>query len=155
MCLIAKTNKLKKAENDIRCFKRIEFIIDECNNITFHTPYIYASVPIETMIGNNDFVAMDDYFKDIEDYNGKYYIRGGLIHSYIIEGDAKHYSYDDEIIVECVIPKGTEYIEGFDSWGCPCFASRKLRLVSFKAECELRKVVIEQKHIQDESTQNL
>ena len=143
MCLIAKTDKLKTATEDIHCFKRIEFI-GRWSSIAFHTPFVYRSVPIDALIGNKDFVAVGD-FSPIKENDGKYYIAEGVIHSYLIEAEAKNHSYSDEIVVECVIPKGTEYIEGFDNWGCPCVASKKVRFVSFKTKWELRKMVIKAK----------
>lgn len=143
MCLIAKTDKLKTATEDIRCFKRIEFI-GGWYSIAFQTPFMHRSVPIDALIGNKDFVAIGD-FNPIKGSDGWYYITEGVIHSYNTEAVAKLVSYSDEIVVECVIPKGTDYIEGFDNWGYPCIASKKVRFVSFKNKWELRKMVIKTK----------
>ena len=108
MCLYIKEDtKFKIAEEDIPCWKLLEFCYD-----CFHNKYVcytpYAHFPV---INHN--IEADNNIK----YDSKTSITLGVIHCYINEKDAKQttlYHLPNTFLFKAIIPKGTKYIEGSD-----------------------------------------
>ena len=110
MCLFAKTNEIKVAEDDIKCYKVIN-VKKVFNDYVFLTPYQLVEVDIDTLLGQKPFSA--DRKPKLEKFKDDVYVaEGGFIHAF------KHYedALDDcdycDIVFECIIKKGTKYIEG-------------------------------------------
>lgn len=127
MCLIT-PGPLNKATEDIVCYK----ILCECYHIggetTLHSPYFrgYESWKVGEMTTP---VSMADY-------NGTKYARvgAGFLHSFKSVKDAfdlanikLFLSRDVACVYKCVIPKGTQYYQGFDDCNCFGYASKALK----------------------------
>lgn len=112
MCLLKKHFFPKYAFKDITVFKRVI----KSSNI-YYTPYQLCYIEI-----GETYSSSENIFNSIF----KYYIEGEGIHSYISLNSAKfHDIAPNEIIVECIIPKGSWYYLGeFDD-----IASNKLKYV--------------------------
>lgn len=140
MCLFAKTTRLKVAKEDIRCYKRITFIFN-CDKIKFVTPFQCTAVPIDVLLGKQKFSALGN-FAAIKG-EGEYIIRGGVIHTYAYERDACESQSSDELVVACIIPKGTKYIEGHDGWGNKTIAAQTIKVdAGFKDEKEIKEAAV-------------
>lgn len=140
MCLFADTKRMKVAKEDITCYKRITFLFNN-NEIKFVTPYQRTSVPIEVILGKQEFSAFGD-LKAAKGEDG-YKIFGGVIHAYVYEINALDNQHSDELVVACIIPKGTMYIEGYDGWGNKVIAAQKIKVdAGFKNEEELKKAAV-------------
>ena len=156
MCLFSKENKLVRAEEDIVCYKRLLPIFEK-DGVKFITPYQLMEVPLEVIKGKADFKAEGD--KEIRGFNNEYTICGGFIHTYAFLRDAlEEIDMDgqsgvncDDIVLQCIIPKGTYYLEGQDSFGHRGFASRKIRFTI--DEESINKEVLES--LIDERVENL
>jgi len=136
MCLFAKTKRLKVAKEDIKCYKRITFLFDG-DKIKFCTPYQWTFVPIDVLLGKEEFSALGNL--EATKGKGEYTIFGGVIHTYAFERDACESRYSDELVVACIIPKGTKYIEGHDNFGCKTIAAQTIKVnAGFKNEEEIK-----------------
>lgn len=151
MCLLSNRKTLKTAKEDIRCFKRFEFFQYGGDNIAFRTPYLFAPVPNDVMLGKQEYFAVGDLGIEENDtelyspYKYRYRIYGGVIHCYLNKEDAIAQQCSDEIVVECIIPKGTEYIEGYDCYGVKSISAKKIKVVTaFKDETELKNKILEE-----------
>ena len=154
MCLLSNRKTLKTAKEDIKCFKRFEFFQYGGDNIAFRTPYLFAPVPNDVMLGKQEYFAVGDL--NIEEngtelyspYKYRYRIYGGVIHCYLNQKDAIAQQCSDEIVVECIIPNGTEYIEGYDCYGVKSISAKKIKVVTaFKDETELKNKILEETKI--------
>lgn len=144
MCLFAETEKLKVAKEDIKCYKRIKFVFDK-ENIWFHTPYQFTKISKKILFGKKELVALGE-LKIIKG-ECEYVVYGGLIHTYLYERDAVNYQCSNEIVVACIIPKGTKYIEGYDGWGTKNIAAKKVKVVSgFENEQQLKDAAVRVKN---------
>lgn len=141
MCLFAKTKRLKVAKEDIRCYKRIAFLFNS-DKIKFFTPYQWTSVPIDVILGKQEFSALGT-LEAKKGEMGEYSILGGVIHTYAYESTAVDNQHSDELVVACIIPKGTKYIEGNDGWGNKVFAARTIKVdAGFKDEKEIKEEAV-------------
>ena len=142
MCLFANTKTLKVAKEDIKCYKRITFLFYGNGEIKFVTPYQWASVPIDVLLGKQELSAIGD-LEATKEEGEVYTISGGVIHTYAYERDACESQGGDELVVACIIPKGTKYIEGHDSWGDKTIAAQKIRVdAGFKNEEEIKEEAV-------------
>lgn len=140
MCLFSTTNKMVMAEEDIVCYKRVMVLIYK-DEVTFLTPYQLTQIPIDVILGKKDFKAVG--IKEISKgaIDRDYTVHGGFIHTYAFCRDAcENADLDsqvmnddaDEIIIQCIIPKGTYYIQGRDGYGNIGYAARKIRFTPSK-----------------------
>lgn len=140
MCLeIQKVNgelPIKIAERDIPCLK-----IVERRESGYVTPYRYANVPREVLRGEKLFLPDRSLPGDYQEecgFTSWADIGAGAIHVYECGSDSirsitsevfflLHWPCGYESVVYlCVIPKGTEYLEGtFD--GHRCYGSKAIR----------------------------
>lgn len=140
MCLFSKTKRLKVAKEDIKCYKRITFFFNGVD-IKFVTPYQWTIVPLDVLLGKEEFSALGSLEATKE--KGEYTIFGGVIHSYVFERDAHENQCSDELVVACIIPKGTKYIEGHDGWGCRTIAAQTIKIdAGFKDEKEIKEEAV-------------
>lgn len=154
MCLkLNEPTKIKRAENDIVCYKVIEEITTFNDwlglwNTMYLTPCWSKQVPKPVIAGNRDFTP--DYVLCQSTFSKE--VNGGFIHTYqFLTGaialreklldeyedfrrkDKKQINYS---IYECVIPKNTKYLEGGDQLTfCNAYASTAIRFVK-KLELE-------------------
>lgn len=148
MCLkLNEPTKIKRAENDIVCYKVIEeiTIFNDWLGLwqtTYLTPCWSKQVPKSVIKGNSDFTP--DYVLCQSTFSEE--VKGGFIHTYqhltgavalrqnllamsedFRRKTIKQINYS---IYECVIPKGTEYLEGGDeATFCNAYASTAIRFV--------------------------
>ncbi len=141
MCLFAKTKRMKVAKEDIRCYKRITFRFIG-NEIKFVTPYQWTIVPIDVLLGKQEFSALGS-LEATKGEKGEYTIFGGVIHTYAYEKNACEGQCSDELVVACIIPKGTKYIEGYDGWGFKSIAAQTIKVdAGFKDEKEIKEAAV-------------
>ena len=132
MCLFSK-DELKTATEDIVCFKMLRRVKDNANNVCFVTPFRMSVVTKEQLQGKLCFTAKGE--KSVKQmkthiYDGVFSYGRGFIHTYVHENAAMDACYlDRDFVFMCVIPKGTKYAEGRDTYGNKSFASRKIRFV--------------------------
>jgi len=133
MCLYSKTDKAKRAIENIVCYKIVIKIDgDKC----YKTPYFHAVINDNIINGKEDFKASGK--KNIKENSLDFCVEGGFVHTFdnlekafIIKSFLKKYhaafgcSALEYSIFRCIIPKGTFYFEGYDS----DYASRKIRFV--------------------------
>lgn len=126
MCLHLRSDQRepKKATEDIVCYKecyigkpiKLPWSFDNMLHTktveTYETPFYHMGVALGKTYAA-DFVIMDNKVFD------------GL-HSF--KNDPLGATYDNSVIIECVIPKGATYYEG-SGLGLACYASNKLRYV--------------------------
>ena len=133
MCLIIDDKHIvwKKAEEDITVYKTLTFLSGK-----YCTPFICIPVPYNVVKGKVLFVAktLDGnnvtkvWLKKV--YKNKKTVSSGLIHTFV-DYDSAYASakYWGDSLFECVIPKGTIYIEGTFDDEEPSYASTKIRFV--------------------------
>lgn len=122
MCLYIENNaEFKIAEEDIPCWKVLEYgdvSKDDTLEYGWHSPFIYYPVKSDILIAEGDVnihELTEVYLDETRDVCKT--ISEGVIHCYTNPNDA---AYITEMFVgwymfEAIIPKGTEYIEGYDS----------------------------------------
>lgn len=156
MCLRLKSktyNKPKVANKDIVCYKLLARVInpfyvndektpEEPINF-YYTPWMWTPVPQEVIEGKVPFVPVDkrpsfDICQSLLIHKGEpephYFCKGGGIHTFKELSSAKRYSGIGNVIFECIIPKGTEYVEGTATIGAMCvehaaYVSRGIRII--------------------------
>lgn len=142
MCLFAKTKRMKVAKEDIKCYKRVTFFLNG-NEIKLVTPYQWTIVPIDVLLGKQEFSALGT-LEARKGEKGVYTISGGVIHTYAYEKDACETQCSDELVVACIIPNGTKYIEGDDGCGCKTIGAQTIKVVAgFKDEKEIKEAAVE------------
>jgi len=121
MCL-TKTTEIKKATENIVCYK-----IMRCDkNDKLYSMYFYNTKwrlnKTRTNTSRESSITVNE-------------ITGGYFHSYKNVYTAqdflykyKNYPHSSLALVECVIPKGTTYCEGFDSSYNLGYASKRLKV---------------------------
>lgn len=108
MCLAIKTREpvFKIAEEDIVCYKLIRHGKEE-----YTTAYRGVKIPKLCIWGWKKFKAEGDY--DFLSMGCSSMIYGGVIHTFqTMFGAMDMQVLDVEEVWECVIPKGTKYVEG-------------------------------------------
>ena len=119
MCLYKRTKTRKKAAKDIVVYKFLE----PTDTGQWKSPYM------------RDFLweVGKEYMASRARYNHPVTIvMDGYFHTYSSMmdafGGARSYGLSARVF-KCIIPKGSYYLEGFDSIGAKGFASKKLRIV--------------------------
>lgn len=117
MCLIIKTkdpkdsidNYIKIAKKDITVYKRLAY--KSYNNNIYMTPHrCYPINKNGDILTVNKFGTKRTHLREIEVHQG--------IHSYTNLKRAKSLLFhSDEVIVKCIIPEGTPYIESNEMFG--------------------------------------
>jgi hypothetical protein len=125
----------KTANEDIVCYKLMSYA-----QVQWRTPFQSFPVALDIVQGKKDFCADDGWKgfpKDVVPtlYSKLFYVGGGYIHTYASEISAKaekeHYqtNHIHLSVFECIIPKGTKYLEGRDSDFERGYASERIRFV--------------------------
>lgn len=99
MCLNSKTKIPTIAEKDIVCYKLV---------FKSMTPSISKYASIVELFPINEGLVCAEGKKTIEQY-AFYKIGIGYLHSYTSLANAKNSCFDYHFILECTIPKGSEY----------------------------------------------
>lgn len=115
--------EIKKAETDIVCYKRI---VETARG--YETPYRHAVIPPECFKSGMEYTATGEI--DIEESNLQNKVKGGMIHTYGYKHSAVSLMIPNEEVWVCVIPKGTEYVLGFDSNAELSYASKAIRFLN-------------------------
>ena len=136
MCLVCENLNYKIAEEDIVCYK----VVFELDKKSYMTPYQQYCCKLDEHCVNKGTISIKRFSKD-----SNYYIYGGMFHSYQKLSDAcldmlwfnslgKH-----TIVIKCIIPKGTHYIEGnFGNMVCtPCYGSREIIYKEEHRNCKI------------------
>lgn len=125
MCLYVKSvNDFKKAAEDIPCWKVLEYgfppeyamDIEEDDELKrnpgWFTPFVYYPISSDIITPREDTVEWNRDWSSIE---------RGIIHCFNNFEDAQDTAgaWPNCYVLEAIIPKGTEYIEGSDTsrWG--------------------------------------
>lgn len=148
MCLEVKKTKegnlpVKIADKDIRCMKVLE--VDEYG---YRTPYRYKRLHPDVISGKKDFTAErsvpGDYERENFTFAHEEYaeIGAGAVHTYAYTEESDKAIGNEVaflrrircpratvvVVFECVIPKGTEYMEGVYEKH-KCYGSKSIRFV--------------------------
>ena len=146
MCLEVKKTKegnlpLKIADRDIRCMK----VLEE-DDEGYRTPYRYKRVHPDIISGEVAFVADRSYLGDyeVENFTAMHEeyaeIGAGAVHTYAFTEESDKAIRNEvaflrrmwcpraTVVFECVIPKGTEYMEGVYEKH-KCYGSKSIRFV--------------------------
>lgn len=131
MCLEVKS-LVKIAEEDIVCYKHVLGAIpfNNTEKMRFYTLYQHMLVSIGetyTLEGKLENCFYCGYESDFTSL-GKVCVSRGAFHSYSFIGDIALVANKGEAIIECVIPKGTEYVEG-EFCGRKSYASKAITYV--------------------------
>lgn len=131
MCLYSEENKLKVADQDIVCYK----LVDKMVGVEYYTsPIRDFYIPQGVINGKLPYIAEQSSKDNKHDYTcsvGNLFQFGpGLIHTFKHQ-PKKIIGYDEsspwkEELFECIIPKGTKYVEGVDTSMCEGYASEKI-----------------------------
>jgi hypothetical protein len=117
MCLISKNGYPSIAEEDIICYKHLHYMTDSSQ---YRSPYQHTIYEIPSTVTDNanEMIVKVQYF----DGTFAYEISSGYIHCYKnllgvknnVDWIIKYVKIPrcENVIVECVIPKGTKYWEG-------------------------------------------
>lgn len=134
MCLEVKSS-VKIAEEDIVCYKHVLAVVpfNNTEKMRFYTLYQHTPVSIGetyTLEGK-----LEDCFycgsKSVTSHL-KVCVSRGAFHSYSFVSDiAELVTNKGEAIIECTIPKGTEYVEG-EFCGRKSYASKAITYVRLR-----------------------
>lgn len=131
MCCFSRTKRFKVAEIDITCYKILSIPENYFVGINedLKTPYTDTSVSKDIWSGKSPFLASGK-FQTEKTYIGKslYLITSGVIHTFKYSFEAKKCLGEESVLFECIIPKGTRYIEGDDGYNS-CYVSEKIKFV--------------------------
>lgn len=107
MCLYSTERRLKRAKEDITCYKYLSW---DYFNRCLVTPVMAMKIKDEDIINGLKPLRAKGLVQREKNSCGGYYFEGGLIHAYINQVN----TYGDSsvnIIFKCHIPKGTRYIQ--------------------------------------------
>lgn len=127
MCLHVKTQTPSIAEEDIVCYKVIEYspVFEQ-----YITPF--RNYPMKTGDILHD---RKDWEFDTVEFRTGFFVEAGGFHTYEVIADAKHFAREldnSTIVVKCIIPKSTEYFKGWttlDGYYVGGYASKDLKLI--------------------------
>lgn len=130
MCLKSKAFYPKKAKEDIVCYKRLLFpsIPSPKDNDCFISPF-YAFV---WKLGEEYTAERAKTIKYVVDFGvNKYKIENGYFHTFVDYKDCDDTTNGlTDVIVKCIIPKGTYYYEGLINYSSRHgYASKHLKVV--------------------------
>lgn len=124
MCLYTTETKLKTAKEDIICYK---VLIQYSSATILYTPYVYKTIKLIDMFLHNPIKADGLVRKRKQFKNDQPSFNLGLIHTYIIARDAQTMITAPAYkLYQCIIPKGTKYIDGYDGMGKLTYASKQI-----------------------------
>lgn len=132
MCFYSRTKRFKVAERNITCYKMLS--IPESYfvgiNEALKTPYTDTAVSKDIWSGKSPFLAYGNFQAKLEtrNYEPFYIITSGVIHTFKYSFEAKKCLGEESVLFECIIPKGTRYIEGDDGYNS-CYVSEKIKFV--------------------------
>jgi len=124
MCLYTAETKLKTAKEDIICYK---VLIHYPSSTILYTPYVYKTIKFIDMFLHNPIKAdgLVRKRKQFKNYQPSFNL--GLIHTYITARDAQTIITAPEYkLYQCIIPKRTKYIDGYDGMGKLTYASKQI-----------------------------
>lgn len=121
MCFLRKFEPIKIADSDITCYKVV--------TPSFSSPLTYVSLYRGFKYEVNKLYEKSVIFKT--ECKGVYATGFGSagFHSYIYLSSESLYNdliQDRACLIECVIPKGSLYIQGIDSCSSPSYLSDKI-----------------------------
>lgn len=139
MCLYSKSKEPKTAEKDIVVYKCLRSVKERyssskyrnLNSLFIDEPVTHGENPFGKVVEGKNYV-LPRYDKAADEYQ----VSAGYIHAYTCLEDAKatvraHFigmEWYHPVIVEAVIPEGTKYYEGRDSYGTMSLAAEKMVL---------------------------
>lgn len=139
MCMICNKSDFKRkvAEECIHCYKVMRYQDGE-----YYAPYLDMRMELNVRYDNHDNEDIKDELNnsDIWFRNWKEYtkIKSGFFHSYVNYESADYFAQQfnanrikgvEYHIIDCVIPKSSEYIEGFEMChNQPTYASKSIIL---------------------------
>lgn len=115
--------EIKRADKDIVCYKRVVKTVRG-----YETPYRLALIPPLCFKSEMEYTATG--VLDIEPSSFYKKVRGGMIHTYGYKDSAISLMNPDDEVWTCVIPKGTEYVSGFDTNDELSYASKAIRFLN-------------------------
>lgn len=101
MCLISKSKYPKIAKKDITVYKVLK---SDLTSLYYDFPY-----KLNKLYAENDDMSYNTHLREYECFS----FTKNWIHSYADINLAKDLIEDNLILVECVVPKGTAYHEGY------------------------------------------
>jgi len=130
MCLYSKENKLKAADQDIVCYK----LVDKMEGVGYKSPVMGFHIPQGVINGKLPYIAEQSSKDNENDYTcsiGNLFQFGpGLIHTFKHQPkEIRYYGEGSQVnakLFECIIPKGTKYVEGVDTSMYESYASEKI-----------------------------
>lgn len=143
-----KTHGWHVAKEDIVCYKVLQVYKRDTEFFgsvyEYSTPYFNMPVRLGETYNNTEGVfetdADDKYFVSLGFYDDEAKkVTGGVYHSFSQVSNAKwlcDYRLGQTlipggfIVVKCIIPKGAEFVFGYDGYGCPCFGSKTLTITN-------------------------
>lgn len=121
MCLYTKDSKLKTTDRDIPCFKVIVRTRDGLYRPYFRQEY---AIHEDIVKGARPYEARGEAM-GLKVFNALYSWGEGLVHTFKYYADL-YQAMRHALVFECTIPSGTEYLEGVDNNGTPCYAARRI-----------------------------
>lgn len=122
MCLYTKETKLKTAKENIVCYK---VLVSYSSSTILYTPYVFKTILWTDILLHNPIKAEGRVRKRRQFPHDPASFNGGLIHTYSTIKDAKTICDGPQHkIYQCIIPKGTKYIDGKDDNGRCTYASK-------------------------------
>lgn len=115
MCLVCKKYNYRNARRDIVCYKVMDKIVGDYDNVHYTTPYQFMRVEDDIIEGKRLFeVEGKCKIMRNEDLPDKLLIGNGYIHTFKNLKDARMYVefFTGRCIFECIIPKGVGYLSG-------------------------------------------
>ena len=123
MCLFTK-NKRQRATHDIVCYKKISVY-----NGRVLSPFMFHEIPMQVIEGKEPYIAKGKQMILEYGLGSEMMIGGGFIHTYENLSVAYRLAGEDDLIIKCVIPKGTYYFKGDDGNCHPSYAARKIKFI--------------------------
>lgn len=137
MCLYSKSKEPKTAEKDIAVYKCLRSVKEHYSSSKYRDlSSIFIDEPVTRGENHVGKVVIGENRREPKAEDGMYKIGPGYIHAYTCIEDAKNTIRDHfigiewhhPVIVEAVIPEGTEYYEGRDGYGTMSLAAEKMVL---------------------------
>ena len=124
MCLYTKETKLKTANEDIICYK---ILLHYPSSPLFYTPYLYKEIRWTDIWLHNPIKAHGQVRKRKLHKDAPLSFNNGLIHTYqtIMAAKSSWFMLQEQYqLFQCIIPKGTKYIDGHDDFHALTYASK-------------------------------
>lgn len=124
MCLYTKETKLKTANENIICYK---ILLNYPSSTIFYTPYLYKAIMWTDIWLQKPIKAHGQVRKRKLHKDAPSSFNNGLIHTYqtITDAQASWLRLREQYkLFQCIIPKGTKYIDGHDDFNNMTYASK-------------------------------